>query len=411
MLLFLEQNGAMSAGQSVVNMRVGSNAAVPALHGVVVALLPLAEALADADLEAEWNTLATRASEPNAFAERWYCEAAINATDDANVRLLIVRDEALIGVVPLVWQGRYAGLPIAHVQNWLNHNAFLGTPLVRQRCESQFWSALLNWLDAFNAGATFLHLAGLNESGPVAQSLLANCAATGRRYAQVHNEQRALLERGLSPEAYLEATMRGKKRKELRRQQSRLAELGQLEFQRGDGREGLDGWIDEFLALERRGWKGANGSALDCADSTRRLFRAALHGAASEGKLELLALRLDGRAIAMLVNFLTPPGAFSFKTAFDEDYARFSPGVLLQIHNLALLEREGIIWCDSCAAQDHPMIDSIWSGRRAIGRYSVAIGGPVRRAAFAALLAAEKAKGRLRQINAGKIQKANGMSS
>lgn len=411
MLLFLEQNGAMSAGQSVVNMRVGSNAAVPALHGVVVALLPLAEALADADLEVEWNTLGTRASEPNAFAERWYCEAAINAIDDANVRLLIVRDEALIGVVPLVWQGRYAGLPIAHVQNWLNHNAFLGTPLVRQRCESQFWSALLNWLDAFNAGATFLHLAGLNDSGPVAQSLLANCAATGRRYAQVHNEQRALLERGLSPEAYLEATMRGKKRKELRRQQNRLAELGQLEFQRSDGREGLDGWIEEFLALERRGWKGANGSALDCADSTRSLFRGALHGAASKGKLELLALRLDGRAIAMLVNFLTPPGAFSFKTAFDEDYSRFSPGVLLQIHNLTLLERDGIEWCDSCAAQDHPMIDSIWSGRRAIGRYSVAIGGPLRRAAFAALLFAEKAKGRLRQINAGKSKEANGMSS
>ncbi|HEX4874293.1 MAG TPA: hypothetical protein VFV06_05265, partial [Sphingorhabdus sp.] len=108
---------------------------------------------------------------------------------------------------------------------------------------------------------------------------------------------------------------------------------------------------------------------------------------------------------------LTPPGAFSFKTAFDEDYARFSPGVLLQIHNLALLEREGIEWCDSCAAQDHPMIDSIWSGRRAIGRYSVAIGGPVRRAGFAILLAAEKAKGRLRQVSSRKIIKDNEMST
>jgi hypothetical protein len=84
---------------------------------------------------------------------------------------------------------------------------------------------------------------------------------------------------------------------------------------------------------------------------------------------------------------------------------------LLQIHNLALLERDGIEWCDSCAAQDHPMIDSIWSGRRAIGRYSIAIGGPLRRSAFAALLFAEKAKGRLRQINAGKSKEANGMSS
>ena len=401
----------MSAGQSVVNMMAGSGIAFSALPGAAVELLPLAEALINADLAVEWDALATSASEPNPFAERWYFEAAINVVDGADVRLAIVRDGGVIGVMPLIWQGRYAGLPIAHAQNWLNHNAFLGTPLVRPGCEAQFWGALLNWLDASNSGAAFLHLAGLNDGRPVARSLLAYCTASGRRGAQVHSEQRALLERGLSPEAYLEATMRGKKRKELRRQQNRLAELGQLEFERTDGREGLDGWIDEFLALERCGWKGGNGSALDCADSTRNLFRGALHGAAREGKLELLALRLDGRAIAMLANFLTPPGAFSFKTAFDEDYARFSPGVLLQIHNLALLEREGIFWCDSCAAQDHPMIDSIWSGRRAIGRYSVAIGGPVRRAAFAALLAAEKAKGRLRQINARKIQKANGILS
>ncbi|WP_298601993.1 GNAT family N-acetyltransferase [uncultured Sphingorhabdus sp.] len=362
---------------------------------------------------AEWHGLAADCSEPNAFNEHWYLTIALAALDSqGEVELAIVRSNGrLIGLMPRFLSTSYAGLPLRSVQNWLNHNAFLGTPLVAKGFEQLFWQALLSELDRQPNGALFCHLTGMAVDGPVASALEAECHATGRQVALFHREERALLERGLSPEAYLEATMRGKKRKELRRQQNRLAELGQLEFQRSDGREGLDGWIEEFLALERRGWKGANGSALDCADSTRSLFRGALHGAASKGKLELLALRLDGRAIAMLVNFLTPPGAFSFKTAFDEDYSRFSPGVLLQIHNLALLERDGIEWCDSCAAQDHPMIDSIWSGRRAIGRYSVSIGGPLRRAAFAALLFAEKAKGRLRQINAGKSKEANGKSS
>ena len=67
--------------------------------------------------------------------------------------------------------------------------------------------------------------------------------------------------------------------------------------------------------------------------------------------------------IAMLATFLTPPGAFSYKTAFDERYARFSPGVLLQRENLAILQRDGIAWTDSCAAADHPMIDHIWRER------------------------------------------------
>lgn len=32
-------------------------------------------------------------------------------------------------------------------------------------------------------------------------------------------------------------------------------------------------------------------------------------------------------------------------------YARFSPGMLLQLENLALLERGGIDWADSCAME------------------------------------------------------------
>jgi Acetyltransferase (GNAT) domain len=361
-----------------------------------VAVLTIAELRADATLLAEWDALAAFASEPNPFGERWYLEAALDALGTDDIRIIIVRDSALAGIMPVVTHRVYAGLPIAHSQNWLNHNAFLGTPLVRKGAEQQFWSALFAYLDTAPDSGVFLHFAGIPIAGPLATALHAVCETEKRRFALVHREERALLERGLSPDAYWEVTVRGKKRKELRRQHKRLAEEGVLSFERSDGRADLDRWLTDFLALERAGWKGENGSALDCADETRALFRKALHNAAKAGKLELLAHYLDGRPIAMLVNFLTPPGAFSFKTAFDENYARYSPGVLLQIENLALLEREGIEYCDSCAAQDHPMIDSLWSGRRAIGRYSVAIGGKAKRAAFAALLAAETAKAKFK---------------
>ncbi len=359
-------------------------------------VLTIAELLTNPQLLAEWDALATYASEPNPFAERWYLDAALDALGNNAVRLVVVRGDSLVGIMPIVRQSHYAGLPIPHAQNWLNHNAFLGTPLIRKGKERLFWSALLHHLDDAPESGLFLHLTGLAIEGPVAAALKEQCLSDKRRFALVHREERALLERGLSPNAYWEANVRGKKRKELRRQHKRLAEEGALTFERSDGSGGLDQWIADFLALEKAGWKGANGSALDCADATRTLFRDVLAGAADAGKLELLAHYLDGRPIAMLANFLTPPGAFSFKTAFDEDYARYSPGVLLQIENLALLEREGIDWCDSCAAQDHPMIDSLWSGRRAIGRYSIAIGGKAKRAAFAALLTAETAKAKFK---------------
>jgi Acetyltransferase (GNAT) domain len=361
-------------------------------------IAPWAALLTDSKFRTDWDDLEAHVSEPSPFSARWYLEAALKALDPfGQMRLAhYYVDGTLAGVMPLEQMRGYARLPVLYATNWLNHNAFLGTPLVRAGYERPFWQALLSALDRTPMGALFFHANALPVDGPVAQALEAECVAQGRRIGLVYREERALLEKGLSPADYLETHVRGKKRKEYRRQHNRLSEEGALAFERSDGRVGLDAWIEEFHALERAGWKGQNGSALDCADDTRALFRGALQGAAVAGKLELLTLRLDGRAIAMLVNFITAPGSFSFKTAFDEDYARFSPGVLLQIENLKLLEREGLDWCDSCAAQDHPMIDSLWAGRRSIGRWSVAIGGPVRRAGFALLLAAEKAKARMR---------------
>ena len=112
-----------------------------------VGVLTIAMLRADTALLAEWDALAEDASEPNPFAERWYLDAALSALDSDSIRILVVRNDVLVGIMPLITQRRYAGLPIAHVQNWLNHNAFLGTPLVRKGAERAFWAALLDHLD------------------------------------------------------------------------------------------------------------------------------------------------------------------------------------------------------------------------------------------------------------------------
>lgn len=346
-----------------------------------------------------WDVLSADASEPNPFVEVWFLRPALEQFDpQCQVEIFTLwHGELLCGLMPLADHAKYGRWPMPHVQNWLHHNAFLGTPLVRVGYEQAFWETLLRALDERPTKALFAHFNCLAVDGPNASALKIACQNQGRRSALVFSEERALLEETATPEAYLETAVRGKKRKELRRQKSRLAEMGELTFARHDDETKLDSWINEFLALERRGWKGVNGSALACAPQTQTLFSQALKGVAAAGKLERLDLRLDGKPLAMLVNFLCPPGSFSFKTAFDEDYARYSPGVLLQIENLALLDHPHIDWCDSCAAEGHPMIDSLWTGRRGIGRYSVAIGGTGRRAIFGALLKAELARAAVRK--------------
>lgn len=331
-----------------------------------------------------WDALAMWASEPNPFFESWYLLPALRGLDpDGRVRILrFEMGGDLAGIMPIVRQSRYYTRPIPNWASWAHPNGFLGAPLVARGMERSFWRALLGWADAQGGLGLFLHLAELPLSGALADALRDVLNDQGRNAALVGRRQHVMLQSDLSPEAYFEATVSGKKRKEYRRQANRLGELGALEFVRHEDEDDLSAWCEDFLKLEAAGWKGEAGSALACLPATTALWREALHGAAARGRLERLSMRLDGRPIAMLATFITKPGAFMFKTAYDESLSAYSPGVLLQRENLAMLDMPGLGWIDSCADETHPMITHLWRERRPVGRVSIEIGGAVRRGLF-----------------------------
>ena len=353
-------------------------------------LLDVAQLAEPAFLKA-WERLVACAAEPNPFFEPWFLIPALRQWG-ANNRVITkvwYHDGQLAGLLPVVRSARYYSHAVTHATGWLHANAFCGVPLVAAGNEEAFWRDMLAHFDRQARRALFWHLPMLPAGGPINAALDRVLAEQHRNHYAVAEQNRALLTGGASSQTYFEASMSAKKRKELRRQHNRLAEEGALVFERLDDPAELADWTAEFLALEAAGWKGAGGSALASAPETRILFEQSLAGAAAAGRLERLALRLDGRAIAMLVNFITPPGAYSFKTAFDEAYARFSPGMLLQLENLALLDRMDIQWADSCAVEGHPMIERLWRDKRRMISRNIAIGGPVRRGLFRLLMAYE----------------------
>lgn len=364
--------------------------------------------LADTAFDASWDDLATSAAEPNVFVERWFLDAARALPRADGVQLLVVHQEdRLIGAVPLCLDPEYGRLPLCHVETWLHYHSFLGVPLLRAGYETAAWSAMLTTLDRSRWAKGLIHFTGLAEHGPAHCALVAAAKALGRPCPTVHRIERAALAGDLSPQAYYETHVRKKKRKELKRLAARLDELGAVTWRRLAADDDVAAWADAYLALEAKGWKGEAGSALATDNATRRFFHAALAGANAAGKLDMLAMELDGRPIAMLVNFLSPPGGFAFKTAFDEDYARFSPGVLLQIENLALLDRPGLDWVDSCAVANHSMIDSIWAERRSIIRVTLPLAGARGAATYALARAAETAAAGLRALR-GRSEADNG---
>jgi CelD/BcsL family acetyltransferase involved in cellulose biosynthesis len=330
------------------------------------------------DWQRPWDRLAREASEPNVFAERWFVTAGIrHLLPEGQTWIVTVWRNGgdLIGLLPVRIEHRYGRTPVAHVQNWVHHQSFLGTPLVRRGEEADFWREVLKALDAAPWARGFFHVSGLVEDGPIHRGLAEAAASLGRPCPIVHRSRRALLDSGLSPQAYYEQAVRKKKRKELGRLSARLRELGTVTVTRPASADDVARCRDEFLAMEAAGWKGRAGSALASDLAKEAFFRDAIAGAHEAGRLEFLRLALDGQPIAILVNFVAPPGGFTFKIAFDEDYARFSPGVLIQIENLQVLERPDIAWMDSCAVENHPMINSLWTERRAIVRVTVPLAG------------------------------------
>lgn len=346
---------------------------------------------------APWDGLALHAAEPNPFAERWFFEAgARNLLPSGPTRLLSVwNGEEMIGLLPLVVE-RHARIPVSFLRNWRHNQCFLGTPLIRDGREADFWAEALAALDSAPWARSFFHLNSVAEGGPVHLGLAEAAARLGRPCPVVHRRIRAMLASDLGPAAYYEAAVRTKKRKELRRQSARLAELGAVTCDTLEPGGDAGAWCDSFLALEASGWKGRIGSALAHDPASAAFFRDIFLAGHRSGRLEALALSLDGRPLAMLVNLIAPPGAFSFKTAIDEDFARFSPGVLLQIENLRLLERDGIDWTDSCAVENHSMINALWRERLSIVRVSVPLAGARRRAIFAASHLMEKGSALMR---------------
>lgn len=356
----------------------GAPAQVSVPGGVHVIVRTAAEALAE--LAPEWIVLADAASEPNPYAEHWFVAAALQTLAGRNdVRLLEVRrGEALIGLLPVALRRGYAHLPVRFVQNWVHDQMFLGMPLVAAGEERSFWAAVLDRLDGAGWAPGLFHVCGLVEDGPVHRGLLA-----ARRGLTVHRRVRALLDSALTPDAYYAQAVRQKKRKEIRRLQSRLAELGPVRARTLDDPAQLGSWCSTYLALEKEGWKGEAGSSFAAAAGTEAFFRDVVQSAQVAGRLQFLRLDVGETCIAMLVNFLTPPGSFSFKTVFNEAWARFSPGVMIQLENLKILDDPGVRWMDSCAAENHPMINGLWTERRSIVRVSVPLKGARRRAIYA----------------------------
>ncbi|MCI2239725.1 GNAT family N-acetyltransferase [Kineococcus sp. TRM81007] len=130
-------------------------------------------------------------------------------------------------------------------------------------------------------------------------------------------------------EEFQEQTLTASRRRDLRRNERRLAAIGELRMTSHDLSRDLIGTLQRGLELEAAGWKGDEGTAVLSRPATTAFYRSASTWAASAGLLRLYFLTLDGEPIAFSLNLEQNGTSYGVKTAYAPAHRAFGPGVLM----------------------------------------------------------------------------------
>lgn len=332
----------------------------------------------------EWSDLAENASEPNVFYEPWMLLPALRAFGGGReiCVALVSRHSSrndtpplLCGLMPVERRKLSARVPVSVASAWTHEFCYLTTPLLRRGHEAVCLEALFGELTGGRCATSLIEFPCLSAEGVVESAVdeVLDFHAAGAFDVSRHG--RALLDARGDWEGYVASLLSSHHRSELRRQRRRLTDLGEIKLKFVTDAQHSDFWVQQFLDLERRGWKGRNRTAISQNEAAAVFFNEVMQGAAREGKLMLLGLFLNNEPIALKCNLLSGQGAFAFKIAYDESLEKFSPGVQLEIENIRIAcEHPAVDWMDSCAAPRHSMINRLWRERRAVRRLLVSTG-------------------------------------
>jgi CelD/BcsL family acetyltransferase involved in cellulose biosynthesis len=350
--------------------------------------LAIYPASAGFDLVEELEHLCARSVEPNVFFNPRFLAPAMPRLEDKEIRLAVIRDgdeekSRLRLLVPLSIEKAPMPLGVPIMRTWSHPFGPLGTPLV----DSDDPVGVIE--DFFTLlGRKHLQLPRVlvmpetRLDGPFASILRSFASSHELSLVTTDEVERPFLESSLDADEYLRQALRSHHLREYRRLRRRLSGLGRLEYNVARTADEIRLGVETFLTLEARGWKGRERTAM-AIDRFRAAFaREAVHRLAERDLCRIHSLTLDGEVIACLIVFVENGVAYTWKTAYDEAYSAYSPGVLLMLDvTRTHLEDPNIDATDSCAVPDHPIMSRLWMERRRVGTMVIGLAPEADRAA------------------------------
>lgn len=328
-------------------------------------------------LAESWAALAAHAVERNVFLEPAFALGAAPVLG-ADVEVFLVWSQAtprqLVGLFPCRIERHRYGLPLPVLSSWSHPYAPFGTPLVDRDIAASAISAWLDHLAGNRRLPGVLLMPYLNDDGAFASLFDPILARRGTPTTAFDRHQRALLAPDGHRAGYLDRAITRKHRRELARKCRRLAEIGPVAFVSATTPEAVTAAVDDFFRIEASGWKGRVGTAAAIHPDIRRFMAEATLALVAQGQAIIRLLKVGDDTIAAAIALRSGADAWGWKIAYDESYARYSPGVEIIVRLTEdLLSDEGVDTVDSLATANHPMINNIWRERRTMSDRLIAI--------------------------------------
>lgn len=312
------------------------------------------------DLGPHWESLAARAS-PNVFMNPAALDAAL-ITNFAKLRVLLAWDvsatpKELVGI--WAFQERtIAPLCPAFLDGPAYNYAFVSSPVVDRSMADEVITAFFAAIARHPTLPKVLRLKYLDGGCDTYGAIRRAVDASASRTLTLSERERPFVTR-------LAGIKRsGSTRKKLRQDWNRLSAAGTLDVVNDRTPEAVREAFETFLAMEARSWKGERGTALLSSDEDACFTRRLIGRLAEEQSASVAMLRVDGRPVAAQVLLYCGSTAYTWKTAFDSAYAKYSPGALLVDKVTELLFESGDIEALESCSPEASFMAQLWAGRR-----------------------------------------------
>jgi CelD/BcsL family acetyltransferase involved in cellulose biosynthesis len=298
----------------------------------------------------EWRRLCDESGDEEVFYRPEWAQAYLQAFDPKAEVIVISAwaGERLRGILPLVRRRAFVScLPVVTLTIPANVHSLRASLTV---CSGEEGAVTLKalWQAAINlSGWDLIDVANVVE-GNALDRFVGLAKADGYRMARKRISQTLYLPIDASVSSTSDkaaqppwlAGTRPKFRSHLRRAKRQLEEQGTLELKHYSAADPEA--LKKFYSLEASGWKGAEGTAIQCDPRTQQFYDTVAQAAARDGYLSLDFLELNGKPIAGHFGFNLRGRYFLAKAGYDEAFRRHGPGQLLVNEILGQTPQRGL---------------------------------------------------------------------